>query len=250
MGNSKNKIKNYELFSSYSISKDKNIRNEIFNTYQYLPELISKRYINKGIEYDDLYQIACIGLLYAIERFDMEKGYEFTSYATPTILGEIKKYFRDKGWFIRVPRKIQEIVKKINIANNELYKKLNRAPTVKELSEEIKYEEEEIIEAIEAGKMFISQSLNIICESGTDNKSVELIDIIKDETDNFEKFINNEFIKDSLGNLNKLERELIIDRFYNKLTQKQISKKLNISQMTVSRLEKKILHKLKIQYFQ
>lgn len=250
MGNSKNRIKNYELFSSYSISKDINIRNEIFNTYQYLPELISKRYINKGIEYDDLYQIACIGLLYAIERFDMEKGYEFTSYATPTILGEIKKYFRDKGWFIRVPRKIQEIVKKINIANNELFKRFNRVPTLKELSEEIKYEEEEIIEAMEAGKMFISQSLNIMCENGTDNKSVELIDIIKDETDNFDKFVNSEFIKDSLNSLNKLERELIIDRFYNKLTQKQISKKLNISQMTVSRLEKKIIQKLKILYFE
>ena len=89
------KIKNYELFIEYKEKKSVEIRNIIFEKYKYIAEIVSRRFVNKGIEYDDIYQIACIGLLYAIDRYDVERGFEFTSFATPTIIGEIKKYFRD-----------------------------------------------------------------------------------------------------------------------------------------------------------
>jgi len=244
--NIKQGLKNCDIFLEYSKTRNIETRNEIFNKYQYLADIISKKYVNKGIEHDDIYQIASIGLIYAIERFDITKGYEFTSFATPTILGEIKKYFRDKGWAIKVPRRIQEVSKKINDVSNELSFKLNRTPTIKELSEYLGYSEEEILEAMEAGKLFTSQSLNINLDKGNESKEMELVDIISDETNSYETFENYEFLKKSLELLNKLEKEIIVERFYNNTTQSEIAKKLNISQMTVSRLEKKALEKIKV----
>lgn len=240
-----NTIKNYDLFYKYSKTRDISIRNLIFDKYQYLAELISKKYTNKGIEYEDIYQIACIGLIYAIDRFDVDKGYEFTSFATPTILGEIKKYFRDKGWSIKVPRGIQEIANKLNRVNDELFFKLNRAPTIKELAEELGCSEEIVLEAMEAGKLFITQSLNIMYDSGGNDKEVELIDSIQDNEDKFAIFEDQDFIEKSFSYLNELEKSIIYDRFYENMTQSEIAKKLNISQMTVSRIEKKSLIKLK-----
>jgi RNA polymerase sigma-B factor len=99
------------LFKLYKETNDKSIREELIHRHLYIAEILSKKYANRGIEYDDIYQVACIGLIYAIDRFDMNKGYEFSSFATPTIIGEIKKYFRDKGWTIRVPRRIHYLKK-------------------------------------------------------------------------------------------------------------------------------------------
>lgn len=238
-------IKNSELFLEYNKARDIDVRNIIFTKYQYLAEIISKKYINKGIEYDDIYQIASIGLIYAIERYDINKGYEFTSFATPTILGEVKKYFRDKGWAIKIPRRIQEISKKINEVSNDLQYKLGRTPNVKELSENLGYSEEEILEAMEASKLFVSQSINVSIESSNDSKEVELLEIIRDEVNHYETFENNDFLKKSFEILNKMEKEIIIERFYNNKTQLDIAKKLNISQMTVSRIEKKVIEKIR-----
>lgn len=245
MINIKQGLKNCDIFLEYNKTRNIETRNEIFNKYQYLADIISKKYVNKGIEHEDIYQIASIGLIYAIERFDITKGYEFTSFATPTILGEIKKYFRDKGWAIKVPRRIQEVSKKINEVSNDLSFKLNRTPTIKELSENLGYSEEEILEAMEAGKLFTSQSLNVNIDKGNEFKEMELVDIISDENNNYETFENYEFLRKSLELLNKLEKEIIVERFYNNTTQNDIAKKLNISQMTVSRLEKKALEKIK-----
>lgn len=244
MINTTQALKNSELFLEYNKERSIEVRNQIFSKYQYLADIISKKYANKGIEYDDIYQIASIGLIYAIERYDINKGFEFTSFATPTILGEVKKYFRDKGWAIKIPRRIQEISKKINEASNDLQYKLGRTPTVKELSENLDYTQEEILEAMEASKLFVSQSLNVSIEK-SDSKEVELSEIIKDEVNNYEIFENNDFLKRSFEFLNKVEKQVIIERFYNNKTQLDIAKKLNISQMTVSRIEKKAIEKIR-----
>jgi len=106
-----------ELFKIYSKDKENvEIRNILIERHLYLVNLLSKKYINKGVDFEDIYQVASLALIYAIERYDIEKGYEFSSFATPTIIGEIKKYFRDKVWTLRVPRRIQELSKKINEA--------------------------------------------------------------------------------------------------------------------------------------
>lgn len=244
--NSKN-LKNQDLFLQYEKTRDIEIRNKIFEKYKYMPEIISKKYNNKGIEYDDIYQIACMGLIYAIERYDISRGFEFTSFATPTILGEIKKYFRDKGWAIKVPRKIQEITKKVNESNNFLSNKLQRTPSVKDISDYLCCTEEEVLEAFEAGKMFSSQSLDIKFDTNNEESEVTLMDLIGEEDKYYQKIENSDFIRKSLDKLNELERQIIINRYFNNKTQSDIAKELNISQMTVSRIEKKSLEKLRLE---
>lgn len=238
-------IKNQDLFLQYHEKRDIEIRNQIFDKYKYMAEIISRKYINKGIEHDDIFQIACMGLIYAIERFDITKGFEFTSFATPTILGEIKKYFRDKGWAIKVPRKIQEISKKVNEINNTLGIQLNRAPTIKEIAAYINASEEEVLEAFEAGKMFNSQSLDEKFDSSSEDSDLSLMDIVGHDDNHFVSIENEDFIQKSMDKLNELERKIIIKRFYSNKTQSEIAKELNISQMTVSRIEKKIFGKIK-----
>lgn len=241
-------IKNQDLFLNYHETRDIELRNQIFEKYKYMAEIISRKYINKGIEHDDIYQIACMGLIYAIERFDISKGFEFTSFATPTILGEIKKYFRDKGWAIKVPRKIQEISKKVNEINNTLSIELNRAPTIREIAQYINSTEEEVLEAFEAGKMFNSQSLDEKFDSSSEDSDLSLMDIVGQDDNHFINIENEDFIQKSMDKLNELERKIIIKRFYSNKTQSEIAKELNISQMTVSRIEKKSLEKLRIEF--
>lgn len=241
-------IKNQDLFLRYQQKREIETRNQIFDKYKYMAEIISRKYINKGIEHEDIYQIACMGLIYAIERFDITKGFEFTSFATPTILGEIKKYFRDKGWAIKVPRKIQEISKKVNDVNHLLSSQLNHAPTIKEIAQYLNTTEEEVLEAFEAGKMFNSQSLDEKFDSGSEDSEISLMDIVGQDDNHFVSIENEDFIKKSMDKLNELERKIIIKRFYSNKTQSEIAKELNISQMTVSRIEKKSLEKLRIEF--
>ncbi len=240
-------IKNQELFLQYNLSRKIETRNQIFDKYKYMAEIISRRYINKGIEHEDIFQIACMGLIYAIDRFDITKGFEFTSFATPTILGEIKKYFRDKGWAIKVPRKIQEISKKVNDVNNFLSVQLNHAPTIKEIAQYINITEEEVLEAFEAGKMFNSQSLDEKFDSNSEDSELSLMDVVGQNDIHFALLENKDFIQKSLNKLNELERSIITKRFYSNKTQSEIAKELNISQMTVSRIEKKSLEKLRME---
>ena len=242
-------IKNYDLFLLYNENRDIEVRNQIFDKYKYMAEIISRKYSNRGIEYDDIYQIACMGLIFAIERFDISKGFEFTSFATPTILGEIKKYFRDKGWAIKVPRKIQEISRKVNEYSNILSIQLHRAPTIKEIAEYANSTEEEVLEAFEAGKMFNSQSLDEKFDMSSDDNDLSLLDIVGDEDKYYARIENEDFINKSMDKLNDLEKNIIIQRFYQNKTQSDIAKELNISQMTVSRIEKKSLEKLRIEFY-
>jgi len=242
-------IKNYDLFLLYHEKRDIEVRNQIFEKYKYMAEIISRKYSNRGIEHDDIYQIACMGLIFAIERFDITKGFEFTSFATPTILGEIKKYFRDKGWAVKVPRKIQEISRKVNEYNNILAGKLHRAPTIKEIAEYANSTEEEVLEAFEAGRMFNSQSLDEKFDLSKDENDISLMDVVGAEDKHFNLIENKDFINKSMSKLNDLEKNIIIQRFYKNKTQSDIAKELKISQMTVSRIEKKSLEKLRIEYY-
>ncbi|MDD2447690.1 MAG: sigma-70 family RNA polymerase sigma factor, partial [Tissierellia bacterium] len=139
-----------KLFRIYKEKREKEVRDILIEEHLYIAEILSKKYANRGIDYDDIYQVACIGLIYAIDRYDIDKGFEFSSFATPTIIGEIKKYFRDKGWTIRVPRRIQELSKKINNAKILLSQELQRSPTIEDIANYLNSTEEEVLEALEA----------------------------------------------------------------------------------------------------
>jgi len=239
---------NRELFRIYKDTKSILIRNELVERYLYITEILSRKYINKGIDYEDIYQVASLGLIYAIERFDIDKGFEFSSFATPTIIGEIKKYFRDKGWSVRVPRRIQELSKKINIAKASLQQELQRIPKIADIAEYLSCTEEQVIEAIEASQVYTPKSLDVYYDSAGEDKDIQLMDIVGKEDKNFNYIENRDFINRCLEKLNKVEIKIIQDRFFDSKTQIQVADELGVSQMTVSRMEKKILKKFEKEY--
>ncbi len=233
------------LFKLYDETGDIQVREELIERHLYIAEILSKRYTNRGIDYDDIFQVASMGLIYAVDRYDVHKGFEFSSFATPTIIGEIKRYFRDKGWTIRVPRRIQELSKKINNSKVFLSQKLQRAPTVEDIAIHLNCTQEEVLEAMEASKVYTPQSLDLTYDSNNDDKDINLADLIGEDDIYFSRIENKDFIKRAMEKLNDMENKILIDRFYNKKTQVSIAKSLGISQMTVSRIEKRVIEKLR-----
>lgn len=237
-----------ELFRIYKETKDIDIRNRLIENYMYIVDILSRKFINKGIEYEDIYQVGSIGLIYAIDRFDIEKGYEFSSFATPTIVGEIKKYFRDKGWAVRVPRRIQELSKKVNRARMELQQKNQKPPKVIDIAVYLGCSEEEVLEAMEASQGYNTKSLDVTYDNDGDDKQVKLIDLMGDEDKNFSKIDNEDFLNKFMKNLDEVQIKIMKDRFFDNKTQSELAKELNVSQMTISRIEKKIVMKLRQEY--
>jgi RNA polymerase sigma-B factor len=233
------------LFKQLKETGDPKIREYLIEKHLYIAEILSKKYANRGIEYDDIYQVASVGLIYAVDRYDVDKGFEFSSFATPTIIGEIKKHFRDKGWTIRVPRRIQELSKKINNTKVILSQELQRSPTVEDIANYLSCTEEEVLEAMEASKVYTPQSLDLTYDSQNDDKDVNLADLIGEEDIYFSKIENNDFLQKGMDKLNDMERKILIDRYFNKKTQVAIAEELDISQMTVSRVEKRVIGKFR-----
>ncbi|WP_130805456.1 SigB/SigF/SigG family RNA polymerase sigma factor [Senegalia massiliensis] len=234
-----------KLFKIYAETNDKEVRDDLINRHLYIAEILSKKYANRGIDFDDIYQVACLGLIYAIDRYDLEKGYEFSSFATPTIIGEIKKYFRDKGWSIRVPRRIQELSKKINNAKLLLSQQLQKTPTVGDIAEYLNATEEEVLEAMEASKVYTPHSLDASLDSDREDKDVSLAALIGEEDHHLLKIENRDFLLDTIEKLNDIEKKIIKDRYFNRKTQIAIAEEIGMSQMTISRLEKKIIQKFR-----
>lgn len=237
-----------EIFRLYGKTRDIEIRNFLVKKYLYIAEILAKKYTNKGIDYEDIFQVASLGLIYAIERFDVERGYEFSSFATPTIIGEIKKYFRDKGWAIRVPRRIQELSKRIYTTKTSLQQTLQRTPTIEDIAIELECSIEQIVEAIEASQVYSPKSLDISYDNHGDDKDIQLIDIIGKEDKVFGIIENREFIVKCMEKFNEVEVKIVEDRFFRNNTQIQVASDLGVSQMTISRMEKKIIRKFRKEF--
>ncbi len=238
--NDKNKEEIQKKFETYYQTKDKKLRDELIQEHMYIVDILSNKYVGKGIEKDDLYQVASLGLIYAVERFDPTKGFAFSSFATPTIMGELKRYFRDKGWVIRVPRRIQNLYKKINTAKKILPQQLQRTPTVADIAKYLGEDEETILETMEASKVYTPQSLDMKYQVQKGENSIDLSDMIGEDDKNFDSIELKDLIDKSKERLNELEKEILELRYYEGRTQVEIANSLDISQMTVSRIEKKI----------
>lgn len=239
-------ISNKELFERYRETRSIELRNEIVERYLYIVDILIRKYLNKGVEYEDLYQVGSMALVFAVERYDSTKGFEFTSFATPTIIGEIKRYFRDKGWAVKVPRRLKEISAQISPAKDFLYGKLNRVPTVTELAQHLGYTEEEILEAMEGGQAYSTYSLNqTFDEGGEEGEGAVLEKYTGREEQGYRSFENAELIKTVLNDLTDKERDIFKRRFFKNETQQDIAQEMGVSQMTISRLEKKIREKFK-----
>ena len=231
-----------KIFLRYKEKGAVSDRNAIVNKYLYLAEIISKKFVNRGIEYDDIFQVASIALIKSVERYDPERGVKFISFATPTIIGEIKRYFRDKGSAIRIPRRIYEDYKKVNLATEQLRIRLERPPRIDEIASYLNISEENVLEIIEARNAYSPKSFD---QNAFTDDDIELHETIGEEDEEFEKIENRDFLEKSMDKLNDAEKEFIKLRYYENNTQKAIAEKMGVSQMYVSRMERKILNKLR-----
>lgn len=230
------------LFLAYQENESASIRNQIVSKYLYLAEIISKKFLNRGVDYEDIYQVACIALIKAVERFSLEKGVKFVSFATPTVIGEIKRFFRDKGSVIRIPRRIYEVYQKVNHAREALLQELHRTPRVEEIAKYLNISEESVLEIIESGNAYNIQSFDQTLYTDDD---LELHETIGFEDSTFERIENRSFLEKSLDKFNQAEKEFIRMRYFENETQKEIAEKLKVSQMYVSRLERKVIEKFR-----
>ena len=229
-----------EMFRKYRETGDKEIRNRIVEEHLYMVDILIRKYLNKGMEYDDLYQVGAMALINAVERFDPEKGFEFSSFATPTILGEIKKHFRDTGWSMKVPRKLKENASAIPAARDALAAKLGRTPTVKELAEEMNIGEDELLEAMQGSLAYGTFSLDQTFEEEKNGDNPVFEKYAYQEEKGFDRFENREIIGSVLKKLNSTNQYVFKKRFLEERSQAEIAKKLGVSQMTISRAEKNI----------
>lgn len=229
-----------ELFREYRKTGDKAIRNELIENYMYVAQILAKKFAGRGVDYDDLLQIASEALISGVEKFDPDMGYMFTTYVTPTITGIIRNYFRDFSRSVRVPRKLYALSAKVKSEINEYYKANGVKPTVKQLSEQLGESEETILEAMEC---HAPVSLDSTVKG--DDSDVPLYDVIADEHDSFENFEDKESLKTEIAKLSPIEREVVSLRFLKGKSQSEAGRELGVSQMFVSRAEHRIIEKLR-----
>jgi RNA polymerase sigma-B factor len=208
-----------------------------------LVEHCARRFRNRGEPFEDLVQVGTIGLIKSIDRFDLDRGVEFSTYATPTIIGEIKRYFRDKGWAIRVPRRLQELRLQISATTAELTQVLGRSPTPRELAEAIGCSVEEIVEGIESGNAYSTLSLD--ASDDGDEGGVSMLDLMGLDDEELEQVEIRESIKPLLEALPAREKRILLLRFFKNKTQSEIADEIGVSQMHVSRLLSRTLDQLR-----
>lgn len=232
-----------KLFRLYKEKGDEEARDQLIVSHLNLVRFLASKFKNRGEPLDDLVQVGTIGLIKAIDRFDPERGLEFTTYATPTILGEIKRHFRDKGWSIRVPRRLQELSAKVNQATEELTVELQRSPSVEEIAAKLGVSAEEILEAMESSGAYTSVSLEA---GGTseDDEAPALIDRLGSVDEDLDASDDRMVIDDAIRDFSPREQEIVRMRFIDGLTQVEIAKRLGVSQVQVSRLLRRTLRKI------
>ena len=226
--------------------RHKAVRDELVTMHLPLVQHLARRFRDRGEHHDDLVQVGTIGLIKAVDRFDIDRGVEFSTYATPTIVGEIKRHFRDRGWSIRVPRRLQEMRQQISMATEELSQKSGRSPTVRELAEFIGVDEDDILEGIESAQAYSTLSLDSTGGGGDeDADSASLSDTLGSDDDALAGVEYRESLKPLLAQLSERERQLILMRFFKNMTQAQIAQEVGVSQMHVSRMLAKALAQLR-----
>ena len=222
---------NLATFEEYSRTRSRELRDELINSHLWLAEQLARRFANRNEPLDDLVQAASIGLIKAVEGFRPDLGFEFSAYATKTIIGELKRHFRDHGWSVRAPRRIQELYLNLAPTVEELSQRLGRAPTVQELAQETIASEEEVLEALEAGHAYRSASLD---SPGPEGET--LGNRLGTEDADFDKAIDRSVLLPYLAALPERERLIVRLRFVDDLTQSEIAERIGLSQMHVSRL--------------
>jgi RNA polymerase sigma-B factor len=232
-------------FREYYTSRDRRLRNVLIEEHRGLAHHLARRYANRGEPFDDLLQVALLGMLKAVERFDPDRGAEFTTYAAATVDGELKRHFRDRTWAVHVPRGTQELHLKLAGVTERLGQQFGRPPTVRELAEELEVREDDVLEAMEAGAAYRSSSLHAPAtrRSGTAGSFDRLL---AHEDENFEGTEHRALVEQLLSQLGERERTIMRCYFFEEMTQSEIGAELGISQMHVSRLLARALSRLRV----
>jgi RNA polymerase sigma-B factor len=231
------------LLVSYHEEGDLAAREELVRRFLPLARDLASRYSYTDEPFDDLLQVASLGLIKAIDRFDPGRGTRFTSYAAPTILGELKRHFRDKGWALHVPRDLQERTLAVNRETEELSKTLGRSPKVREVAESLRCSVEEVLEAQEAAASYEAASLDAPT-ARDDEEAAPLVDLMGGEDSAYELVESRDAIASTWQELPDVERRVLELRFTSDLTQFEIGKRIGYSQMQVSRLLRRALDRL------
>jgi RNA polymerase sigma-B factor len=233
-----------QLFERWRHSKDRQARDELIQRFLPLARKLARRYVQSSEPYEDLVQVASLGLVKAVERFDPDRGFAFSSFAVPTIVGELKRYFRDTAWALHVDRGAQERARKITDAQQKLSSRSGRMPTVDELAQYLEMSQEEVLDGLQTAEAYGAVSLDAPVSSEDDEESSRL-DSIGADDQRLELVDDHATIFAAARHLPTREREILYLRFGEDLTQSEIAERVGVSQMQVSRLLRRSLHRLR-----
>jgi RNA polymerase sigma-B factor len=233
------------LFEEYRSTDDMVLRDRLVEAHLGLAEYLARRFDRRGEPLDDLIQVASLALIKAVERFDPSRGLEFSTFAVPTIVGELKRHFRDKSWAVRVSRRLQELHLRLGTAVSDLTHELGRSPTIPEIATRLDVTSEEVLEAMEAGRAYRSSSLDVPVSGDDAEGNTPLSARLGDTDDNLKQVDERSQLASLLRDLPERERTILVLRFYDGLTQSQIAERIGISQMHVSRLLSRTLEQLR-----
>ncbi len=234
-----------ELFQEYHRTRDPKLREQLILAHANLVRFLARKFANRGEPLDDLIQVGMIGLINAIDRFDPGRNIRFATYATPTIVGEIRRHFRDRGWAIKVPRRLQELSLAATKAIDGLTQELDRAPTIAEIASRLNIEEQQALEAVELGELYDLPSLDGELGEDSDDSRTVLADYVGELDLSLARFEQRSRLSQALRALPPRERQIIQLRFLANLSQTEVAKRMNISQMHVSRLQQRALQRLR-----
>ncbi len=230
------------LLRAYRENGDLAARDRLVEDFMPLISSLARRYAGRGEQLEDLQQVAALGLVKAIDRFDLDREVDLVTYIFPTVVGELKRHFRDRVWAVTVPRRLKELYQQVSRLVEDLSARNGRSPTISELAAAADVTEEEVVEALEAGRAYTARSLTTLHEG--QEGDVELIDLLEDEERGYEDAENRELLAGGLQALDERERRILQLRFVEGLTQSQIAADIGVSQMHVSRLLRQTLEKL------
>lgn len=234
-----------ELFVRFAESRDPAVREELILSYSSLAAYLARKFANRGEPLEDLTQVAHIGLLKAVDRFDPTRGIEFTTYATVTIVGEVKRHFRDKFWTVRVPRRLRELNNSLMKSVESLSQRLGRSPTIPEIADDTGVPFEEVVEAFELGRAYNPASLDAELAEGDEDRGTSLIDYLGEDDPELMRLEDRHTLEDAVRSLPERQYEIVRLRYYEGMSQADIARKLGISQMHVSRIQRDALKRLR-----
>ncbi|WP_377891882.1 RNA polymerase sigma factor SigB [Alkalihalobacillus sp. R86527] len=244
--NKDNKNEVYEWIEQYQNDPtDEVVQLKLVERYEDLVQSLARKFSKGKSIHDDLSQVGMIGLLAALRRFDPSFGRSFESFAVPTIVGEIKRFIRDKTWSVHVPRRIKELGPRIKKAVEDLTNELQRSPKVDELAEYLNVSEEEVLETMEMGKSYQALSVDSSIEADQEGSTVTLLDLVGDQEQGFDLVDQQMVLKKAFAVLSEREQEILNCTYFENMSQKETGEKLGISQMHVSRLQRRALEKLR-----